>query len=82
MYYTQPSIQFQHLGCLYQETELHNEELHNLQSSSPSIIIDQLKEDEMSRACGTKGEEEESVWDFGGKPEWKRPLGRLDVIIL
>jgi hypothetical protein len=54
MYYTQPTIHLQHLGCLYQETRLRIEELHNLYFP-PSIINDQVKEDEMSRASGTHG---------------------------
>jgi hypothetical protein len=37
--------------------ELHNEELHNLYSS-PN---DQVKEDEMGRACSTNGGEEECI---------------------
>jgi hypothetical protein len=34
----------------------------------------QVKEDEMDRACSTIGKE--CIWDIGGKPEGKRPLGR------
>jgi hypothetical protein len=40
--------------------KLHNEELHNLYSS-PSIISDQVKEDEMGRACSTNEGEEECI---------------------
>jgi hypothetical protein len=34
--------------------KLHNEELHSLYSS-PNIISDQIKEDEMGWACSTHG---------------------------
>jgi hypothetical protein len=40
--------------------KLHNDELHNLYSL-PSIISDQVKEDEMGRACSTYGGEEEYI---------------------
>jgi hypothetical protein len=30
----------------------------------------------MGRACNTLGREGECIWDFGGKPEGKRPLGK------
>jgi hypothetical protein len=30
----------------------------------------------MGRACSTNGGEEECIYDIGGKPERKRPLGR------
>jgi hypothetical protein len=30
----------------------------------------------MGRACSTHEDEEECVYNFGGKPEGKRPLGR------
>jgi hypothetical protein len=54
--------------------KLHNEELHNLYSS-PNII-DQVKEDEMGRACSTNGEKINACRIWVGKPEGKRPLGR------
>jgi hypothetical protein len=38
---------------------LHNEELHNLYCSRSIIRI--IKEDEMSRTCGTNGGEEECI---------------------
>jgi hypothetical protein len=38
--------------------------------------VDQVKEDAMGRACSTHGGEEECIYDFGGNPEGKRPLGR------
>jgi hypothetical protein len=41
--------------------KLHNEELHNLYSSSNIIIMIQVKEDEMGRACSTSGGEEECI---------------------
>jgi hypothetical protein len=34
-----------------------------------------VKEDEMGEACSSHGGEE-CIWDFGGKPEGKRQLGR------
>jgi hypothetical protein len=37
---------------------------------------DQVKEDEMGRACSTHGREEGSMQAFGGKLEGKRLLGR------
>jgi hypothetical protein len=40
--------------------KLHNEELHNVYSS-PSIIKDQVKEDEKGRAGSTNGGEEECI---------------------
>jgi hypothetical protein len=57
--------------------KLHNEGLHNLYSS-PNIITynDQVKEDEMGRACSTNGENWNAYRILVGKPEGKRPLGR------
>jgi hypothetical protein len=40
--------------------ELHNEELQNLYSS-PSIMNDQVKEDEMGRECSTNGEKRNAI---------------------
>jgi hypothetical protein len=37
----------------------------------------EVKEDEMGRAYSTIGGREDRVYIFGGKPEGKRPLGRL-----
>jgi hypothetical protein len=37
---------------------------------------DQVKEDEMGRACSTNEGDEECIHDFGGRPEGKRLLGR------
>jgi hypothetical protein len=37
---------------------------------------DQVKENEVGRACGTCGRIEKSVQGFGVKPEGKRPQGR------
>jgi hypothetical protein len=57
---------------------LHNEELHNLYCSSSIIRNDQVKEDEMDRACSTNGGEEGNAYSIlVGQPEGKRPLGRL-----
>jgi hypothetical protein len=39
--------------------KLHNEEFHNLYSSPNTIRM--IKEDEMGRACGTNGGEEECI---------------------
>jgi hypothetical protein len=39
--------------------KLHNEELHNLYSSSNRVM--KVKEDEMGRECSKNGEEEECV---------------------
>jgi hypothetical protein len=47
--------------------------------SYKSILIllhDQVKEDEMGRACSTKGEEKNAYRILVGNPEGKRPLGR------
>jgi hypothetical protein len=41
--------------------KLHNEELHNLYSSPNIIFNDQVKEDEMGRACSTNGGDEECI---------------------
>jgi hypothetical protein len=41
--------------------KLRNEELHNLYSSPNIIKNDQVKEDEISRACSTNGGDEECV---------------------
>jgi hypothetical protein len=41
--------------------KLHNEELHNLYSSPSVIRMNQVKEDEMGRACNTNGGEEECI---------------------
>jgi hypothetical protein len=37
---------------------------------------DHVKEDEMGRACSTKGEKRNAYMLLVGKSEWKRPLGR------
>jgi hypothetical protein len=56
--------------------KLHNEELHSLYSSPSIIKMDQIKENEMGRACSTNGEKN-AYMILMGKPEGKRPLGRL-----
>jgi hypothetical protein len=58
-------------GC----RKLHNEELHNLYSS-PNIKNDQVKKDEMGRACSTNGAKRNAYRILVGKPEEKRSLGR------
>jgi hypothetical protein len=55
--------------------KMHNGELHNLYSS-PDIKADQIKENEVGGACGTRGRGEKRVQGFYGKPEGKRPLER------
>jgi hypothetical protein len=54
--------------------KLHIEELHNLYFS-PSYN-EQVKEDEMGRACSTHGEKRNAYRILVGKPEEKRPIGR------
>jgi hypothetical protein len=44
--------------------------------SSPSIINDQVKKDEMRRACSTNGEKKNVYGILVVNPEGKRPLGR------
>jgi hypothetical protein len=39
-------------------------------------LNDQVKEDEMSRACSTNGEKRNAYRILVGMPEGKRPLGR------
>jgi hypothetical protein len=52
--------------------KMHNEELHNLYSSSSIIgYSDQVKEDEIGGACSTNGGEEEYIQDIGGKARRK-----------
>jgi hypothetical protein len=54
----------------------HNEELHNMYPSPCIIINDQVKEEEMGRACSMNGEKRNVYRILVGKPEGKRPLGR------
>jgi hypothetical protein len=51
--------------------KLHNEELHNLYSLPSIIRIIKLEEDEVGRACGTNGREEERVYVIGRKARGK-----------
>jgi hypothetical protein len=51
--------------------KFHNEELHNL--------YDQVKEDELGRACNTNVEKKNTYRILVGKPEGKKSLGRPDV---
>jgi hypothetical protein len=57
--------------------KLHNEELHNLYSS-PDIIrqikSSQVKANEVSGACGTRGRREKIVQGFGGKARRKETI--------
>ena len=43
---------------------LHDEQLYALYSS-PNVICDQIKQNEMARACSTYGGEERCLRDFG-----------------
>jgi hypothetical protein len=52
--------------------KLHNEELHNLYSSSS--IIRKVKEDEMGRTCSTHEENLSAYRTLVGKPEGNTPL--------
>jgi hypothetical protein len=54
--------------------KLHNEELRNLYS-----YIDQVKKDEMGRACSTNGEEEECLSDIEGKARRKESTTDQEV---
>jgi hypothetical protein len=58
--------------------KLHNEEFHNLYSPLSIIMTynDQVKEDEMGRACSTNEEKRSAYRILMGEPEGKRPLGR------
>jgi hypothetical protein len=40
-------------------------------------MTDQVKEDEMGRECSMNGEKRNAYRILVGKPEGKRPLGRL-----
>jgi hypothetical protein len=40
------------------------------------VMNDNVKEDEMGRACSTNGEKRNGYMLLVGKPEGKRPLGR------
>jgi hypothetical protein len=51
--------------------KLHNGEPHNLYSSPDIVKADQIKENEMGRACGTHGRGEKRVEGFGGKAQRK-----------
>jgi hypothetical protein len=55
--------------------KLHNQELHNSNSSKIIIIMIKSKEDEMYGACSTHGGDEKCIALFG-KLEGKRPLRR------
>jgi hypothetical protein len=50
--------------------KLNNEDLHNLYSS-PNVIRDQFKDDEIGRACSTNGSKKNSSRISVGKPEGK-----------
>jgi hypothetical protein len=46
---------------------LHFEELHDLFVSSNIIRVDEIKEDEVGRACGMLGGKEKCIGGFGGE---------------
>jgi hypothetical protein len=56
--------------------KLHNEELHNFYSLASIIRNDQVKVDEMGRACSTNRSEEECIYDIGGKARRKKTTGK------
>jgi hypothetical protein len=40
------------------------------------IYNDQVKKNEMGRACSTNGREEEFIQDICGKARWKETIGK------
>jgi hypothetical protein len=56
--------------------KLHNEELHDLYSSSSIIRIIKSRGGEMGGTCSTNGEKKNACRLLVGKPEEKSPLGR------
>jgi hypothetical protein len=56
--------------------KLHNEELYNLVLLAKRKQNDQVKEDEMGRACSTNGEKRDPYRILVGKPEEKGALRR------
>jgi hypothetical protein len=52
--------------------KLSKEDFHNVYSS-PS---NQVKKDEIGRACSKHVENRNAYWNLVGKPEGKKPLGR------
>jgi hypothetical protein len=57
--------------------KLHNEELHNLYSSPSIIIIIKPRRIRWVGHVARMGEKRNVYWLLVGKPEGKRPLGRL-----
>jgi hypothetical protein len=55
--------------------KLHIEELHNLYSS-PDIIRQVVKANEVGGACGTHGRGQKSIQGFGGKSRRKETTGK------
>jgi hypothetical protein len=55
------------------EWKLHNEELDNFYLS-PKISLDQVKTNEVGRACGMHGRGEKSVQGFGVKARRKETI--------
>jgi hypothetical protein len=54
------------------------EELHNMYSS-PSIITEEVKEDEMSRPFSRKGCEEECMWIISGEARKKETTRKVKI---
>jgi hypothetical protein len=55
---------------------LHNKELHALYSSPDVYLGDQIKINDMDRACSTYGGRRDAYRVLVGKREGRRPLGR------
>jgi hypothetical protein len=58
------------------DCKIHNDELYNLHSSPSMIRVIKFREDEMGRACSTKGEKGNAKRILVGKAEGTRPLGK------
>jgi hypothetical protein len=59
--------------------KLHSAELHYFELLTKYYSGDQLKEDQMDRACGTYRGEERCIQELVGKPEGKRPLVKIQA---
>jgi hypothetical protein len=56
--------------------KLHNEELHDPDSSPVIVRVIKFEKNEMGGVCSSVGEERGVYMILVGKPEGKRPLGR------